>query len=227
MEQEAACRVSSQLSKARKRWAYESIVGTPALIRWTGRRFGLPRSCIGQQHRQKYRRQRLSLRESRCRRFPGSGELNAFQRLITAVQANIRSFQGFTWGSSPSPLLEAIGSTPEQQRKFDLVLLSDLVFNHSQHGALLDSCEALLADADRQATTEPPRPSAVSLPDCDLSPPAFTTPAVLCFFSHHRPTEELIKADMGILTMAKARGWRVTRVWKDEGAGVSFRPSRV
>jgi nicotinamide N-methyltransferase len=53
------------------------------------------------------------------------------------------------------------------------------------------------------------------------SPTSLVTPSILCFYSHHRPTQELIAADLGFLTMAKAKGFKVQRVWKDQGAGVS------
>lgn len=112
--------------------------------------------------------------------------------------------------------------------KFDLILLSDLVFNHSQHAALLDSC--LLALSPPLASPAVPSLASLDLdedaevpqiPQVDHSVASFSTPAVLCFYSHHRPTDELIAADLGIITMAKAKGWTAKRVWKDQGAGVS------
>jgi len=45
------------------------------------------------------------------------------------------------------------------------------------------------------------------------------TPAVLCFFSHHRPW--LVKEDEGILSLARENGWEVSKVWEDKEAGVS------
>ncbi|KAK4057986.1 Protein N-terminal and lysine N-methyltransferase efm7 [Microbotryomycetes sp. JL221] len=130
---------------------------------------------------------------------------------------------GFTWGSSPSSMFEKIRDENEPNRKFDLILLSDLVFNHSQHGALLDSCEALLAQAPSNSEMNSSTTSSLEWqPTVDLSDPALDTPAVLCFFSHHRPTDALIEADLGILSMAKSKGWNVKRVWKDDGAGPAF-----
>ncbi|ORY75062.1 hypothetical protein BCR35DRAFT_306495 [Leucosporidium creatinivorum] len=136
---------------------------------------------------------------------------------------------GFTWGSTPAPLFEAINdaspsSAPAEDRKFDLILLSDLVFNHSQHAALLDSCLSLLSPSltSPQSAPSSTEPLPLPLPEIDLSENKLTTPAVLCFFSHHRPTQQLIEADLGILSLARARGWKVTRVWKDEGAGPAF-----
>lgn len=127
------------------------------------------------------------------------------------------SAAGYTWGSPVATLLESV----PKGTKFDLILLSDIVFNHSQHEALLDSCLSFLSDPSPSASTSTSTNSPLSLPDVDLSPPNLSTPAVLCFYSHHRPTEKLIAADLGFLTMAKAKGWTVTRVWKDSAAGVS------
>ena len=112
------------------------------------------------------------------------------------------------------------------QEKFDLILLSDLVFNHSQHAALLDTCLLALNPTPDPSTLVAPPPDpeveTINPPSIDHSLPSFTTPAVLCFYSHHRPTEELIAADLGFIVLAKAKGWTVKRVWKDQGAGVSF-----
>lgn len=55
----------------------------------------------------------------------------------------------------------------------------------------------------------------------DLASSDFATPSLLCFFSHHRPSAELVAADLGFLSLARATGWIVKRVWKDKEAGVS------
>ncbi|GAA5857206.1 hypothetical protein JCM8547_009371 [Rhodosporidiobolus lusitaniae] len=121
--------------------------------------------------------------------------------------------RGFTWGSPPDSLFEAASN-----RKFDLILLSDLVFNHSQHAALLNTCLSCLSDSS--SPSSPASSSSLPVPPVDLSPPDFSTPAVLCFFSHHRPW--LVEADLGILKMVKEKGWKVTEVWRDEEAGPAF-----
>lgn len=131
--------------------------------------------------------------------------------------------QGFTWGSSPSELLSTL--TPPSSGAFDLILLSDLVFNHNQHDALLDSCLACL-NPNPSALPLVPVPAEERpdnpLPAVDLSSPRTRTgPLVLCFWSHHRPTEALLKADLGILDTAREKGWKVDKVWEDKEAGVS------
>lgn len=107
-------------------------------------------------------------------------------------------------------------------RHFDLILLSDLVFNHSQHGALLDSCLACLSPSlTANPATIPLHSSSTTQNDIDLSLSSLTTPALLCFYSHHRPTPELIAADIGLFSLAREKGWTVTKVWEDTAAGVS------
>ncbi|GAA5913993.1 hypothetical protein JCM6882_002590 [Rhodosporidiobolus microsporus] len=120
------------------------------------------------------------------------------------------SAKGFTWGSPPDSLLEA-----SSNRKFDLILLSDLVFNHSQHGALLNTCLSCIAPS-----TSSTAPASRDLPPVDLSAPDLSAPAVLCFFSHHRP--KFVEADLKILELAEDKGWKVTKVWEDREAGPAF-----
>jgi nicotinamide N-methyltransferase len=41
--------------------------------------------------------------------------------------------QGYVWGRPVEPLLDALqGSSSEPTSGFDLIILSDLIFNHSQ-----------------------------------------------------------------------------------------------
>lgn len=49
------------------------------------------------------------------------------------------SAAGFLWGAPPGELLARNGGQP-----FDVVILCDLLFNHSEHRRLLDSCRSLL-----------------------------------------------------------------------------------
>ncbi|KAM0755487.1 hypothetical protein T439DRAFT_307900 [Meredithblackwellia eburnea MCA 4105] len=131
--------------------------------------------------------------------------------------------KGFTWGSPPGPLLSEI---PNGQL-FDLILLSDLVFNHSQHAALIDTCLSCLSSPSPSSSPSL-SPSSSSptppLPPADLTTPSLdlTQPLILCFYSHHRPTKELIAADVGILEMAKSKGLKVVKVWEDTEAGPAF-----
>lgn len=107
--------------------------------------------------------------------------------------------QGFVWGSSTRSLT---AESPEESQStaFDTILLADLVFNHSQHEALLNSCEQLLTTHDPAEQSTPP--------------------TVLCFYAHHRPTAELIKKDESFLDKAKQRGWIVDGLVENPDAGV-------
>lgn len=166
------------------------------------------------------------------RKYAGAGNATSIVRLLplfslVSFHLPIRRTQGYTWGAPITEMLAAINPDPTApQQKFDLILLSDLVFNHSQHEALLDTCLLALnsTPASSAISPSPPNPSTEKIkpPSIDHSLPEFTTPAVLCFYSHHRPTEELIAADLGFIVLAKAKGWTVKRIWKDQGAGPAF-----
>ncbi|GAA5923210.1 uncharacterized protein JCM15063_003571 [Sporobolomyces koalae] len=128
---------------------------------------------------------------------------------------------GFTWGSSPDHLFSTL--TSSRSSKFDLILLSDLVFNHSQHLALLKTCLTCLNPSrEPQSVPIPHSTKAVELPDIDLTRglDRVETPAILCFFSHHRP--KFVEQDLHILTLAQENGWQVEEVWNDPNAGPAF-----
>ncbi|KAG8917428.1 nicotinamide n-methyltransferase [Tulasnella sp. 418] len=101
---------------------------------------------------------------------------------------------GYLWGKPVEPLLVTIDETDGVERKFDLIILSDLIFNHSQHDALLDTCdEALSADA------------------CNVSTPSEPgTPCVLVFYSHHRP--RYVEKDLEFFRKARDRGWLCEKI---------------
>ncbi|KAA1126524.1 nicotinamide n-methyltransferase [Puccinia graminis f. sp. tritici] len=83
---------------------------------------------------------------------------------------------------------------------FDLILLSDLVFNHSEHQSLLTTCELSLNSAS-PGTDRP-------------------TPSLLVFYSHHRPW--CVAADEQFFVIARQRGWICTRIIEDKNAGLAF-----
>lgn len=94
--------------------------------------------------------------------------------------------EGHIWGKKPELLLELV------DEKYDILILSDLIFNHSQHSALLDSSEALIT----------PR-----------------TGRAYVFHSHHLP--QFYLRDLDFFRRAAQRGWRIRRVVK-EHRGVMF-----
>ncbi|GAA5847030.1 hypothetical protein JCM5353_005751 [Sporobolomyces roseus] len=146
-------------------------------------------------------------------------EENANSLLPNTEIAETRA-AGFTWGSSPASLFPPSSSSSSDPSKFDLILLSDLVFNHSQHLALLRTCLSCLSTSPSPSAS-PSVPSPPNLPSTDLTRAGqVSTPAVLCFYSHHRPW--LVKEDEGILSLARDNGWKVDKVWQDEKAGPAF-----
>ncbi|KAF9651011.1 hypothetical protein BDM02DRAFT_3154581 [Thelephora ganbajun] len=84
--------------------------------------------------------------------------------------------KGYVWGRPVTHLLELL---PDEIVGFDVILMSDLIFNHSQHDALLRSCLLLYTTATH------------------CSPPT-----LLVFFTHHRP--HLATRDMDFFEKAKA-----------------------
>ncbi|GJE86741.1 nicotinamide N-methyltransferase-like protein [Phanerochaete sordida] len=95
---------------------------------------------------------------------------------------------GYIWGQSLKPIFEAQQKLANT-RGFDLIIMSDLIFNHSQHDALLKTAE----DALRTAAPGEPHP-----------------PCVLVFYSHHRP--HLAHRDMEFFSKAEERGWKCEEI---------------
>ncbi|KAK9899677.1 hypothetical protein P389DRAFT_2672 [Cystobasidium minutum MCA 4210] len=129
--------------------------------------------------------------------FPDSSLISNLQRNIDAnipaeSQASIIA-EGYTWGSKVDKLIRHLDN-PE--KGFNTILAADLVFNHSQHLALLKTCEACFSGSER--------------------------PVLLCFYSHHRPTKELIAKDEGFVKLAEERGWKAERVVRKTDAGPAF-----
>ena len=100
---------------------------------------------------------------------------------------------GHLWGTPAAPLLAhladaepegEVAPAPPQPRGFDLVLLADLVFNHSEHGALVGTVAATLRRG-RGARA-------------------------LVFFTPHRPW--LLQRDLAFLERCRGMGWGVRRV---------------
>lgn len=87
---------------------------------------------------------------------------------------------GYIWGADAAPLRALV------PHDYDVVLMSDLIFNHQAHEALLDTCDACLTrDAAR-------------------------APCALVFFSHHRP--HLAEKDAHFFTRAGARGYGCEKI---------------
>ncbi|CAG8537238.1 9603_t:CDS:2 [Funneliformis caledonium] len=100
---------------------------------------------------------------------------NVITNLSTTDNINILVIIKFL---DTSPLLNTISSN-----LYDLIILSDLIFNHSQHKAILKTCEECLEPINGQ---------------------------VLVFFTHHRPN--LANKDMEFFEEAKHLKWKVEKV---------------
>ena len=68
--------------------------------------------------------------------------MNAAQNARIQLENGAFVAKGFIWGQDSSDLLQTLGSG----HKFDVVLMADLIFNHSEHHNLLRSCKELLSD---------------------------------------------------------------------------------
>jgi EEF1A N-terminal glycine/lysine methyltransferase len=81
-------------------------------------------------------------------------------------------------------LAELLDLTPER-RGYDVILMSDLIFNHSQHLVLLQSSHALLRKEDSSSDSE-----------------------IYFVFTHHMPKHK--DKDLGIFRLAQTPGFDVT-----------------
>ncbi|KAL4076593.1 putative methyltransferase-domain-containing protein [Scleroderma yunnanense] len=112
--------------------------------------------------------------------------------LENRVRADV---QGYIWGQSVDHLLDALPPNHGPGRAFDLIILSDLVFNHSQHDALLKSCELCLTS------------HTLLLESSAMDHPA---PSMLVFYTHHRP--HLAHRDLTFFDKARTCGWICEKV---------------
>lgn len=105
---------------------------------------------------------------------------NVSQNVPDEIQDRV-SVVGYIWGQDPVPLLPPGGDG------FDVIILSDLIFNHSQHDALLSTCDQAISKS--------------------------SSACVLVFYTHHRP--HLAHRDMEFFEKAQSRGWIVDEVVKE------------
>ncbi|KAI0330069.1 hypothetical protein GY45DRAFT_1354153 [Cubamyces sp. BRFM 1775] len=102
--------------------------------------------------------------------------------------------QGYIWGHPVEPLLELLPGDSEE-KAYDLIILSDLIFNHSQHEAMLKTCDLALSKyKPTEFADDRGRPS----------------PCLLVFYTHHRP--HLAHRDMEFFTKARERGWHCEEI---------------
>ncbi|PVU96491.1 hypothetical protein BB559_002353 [Furculomyces boomerangus] len=114
---------------------------------------------------------------------------NANLNFSEKVTSGDLSVEGYIWGKSVDDLVKHLAPNDA----FDILLLSDLVFNHSEHNSLLKTCKELLSSPKNQGNTTSPERMA------------------LVFFTHHRPW--LAEKDMMFFTTAKTEfGFKVEEI---------------
>lgn len=86
--------------------------------------------------------------------------------------------EGYIWGNDYTDITSKLDGS----KKFDLIILSDLVFNHTEHRKLLKTCRDLLASNGK----------------------------CLVVFSPHRP--KLLKEDLGFFETAKEFGFKSEKI---------------
>lgn len=103
--------------------------------------------------------------------------------------------EGYLWGAPPAKLTTHL---PAASQRFDLLVLADILFNHSQHEALLSTVQQTLSTSvDAQA---------------------------LVFFTPYRPW--LYDKDMAFFDLARAGGFVVEKVLEEVMDAVMFPEDR-
>jgi EEF1A N-terminal glycine/lysine methyltransferase len=100
--------------------------------------------------------------------------------------------EGFCWGADASPLLSHI--MPASPPGFDVLILADLLFNHSEHSKLVSTIESTLKK-NKEAKA-------------------------LVFFTPYRPW--LYEKDMAFFELVKERGFLVEKVLEEKMEKVMF-----
>jgi len=103
--------------------------------------------------------------------------------------------EGYCWGNDPKDLLKHL---PDGEPGFEVLILADLLFNHSEHGKLV---------ATIQSTLKKTRET-----------------KALVFFSPYRPW--LYEKDMAFFELVKENGFDVVKVLEERMEKVMFEEDR-
>jgi nicotinamide N-methyltransferase len=100
--------------------------------------------------------------------------------------------EGYCWGADPNPLLSHL--LPYDLPGFDILILADLLFNHSEHGKLVATIQSTLAKKEDAKT--------------------------LVFFTPYRPW--LYEKDMAFFDLVREAGFTVEKVLEEKMEKVMF-----
>lgn len=134
--------------------------------------------------------------------------LNVSQNIPPRFQSHV-DVLGYIWGKPVDKLLSA--ASPEGD-KYDLIILSDLIFNHSQVRSAFSAYPLSITYADLLQHD-------ALLRTCSLairhpSPTAGDSlPCVLVFYSHHRP--HLASRDLEFFAKAREAGWVCEKILEE------------
>lgn len=103
--------------------------------------------------------------------------------------------EGYCWGNDPKELL---GHLPDGGEGFDVLILADLLFNHSEHGKLADTVKRTLKKSGEAKA--------------------------LVFFTPYRPW--LFEKDMAFFELVKEEGFEVEKVLEEKMEKVMFEEDR-
>jgi EEF1A N-terminal glycine/lysine methyltransferase len=103
--------------------------------------------------------------------------------------------EGYCWGADAAPLLAHLPSFAESKTPgFEVLILADLLFNHSEHGKLVSTIEATLQKTEKAKA--------------------------LVFFTPYRPW--LYEKDMAFFDLAREKGFVVEKVLEEKMEKVMF-----
>jgi nicotinamide N-methyltransferase len=102
--------------------------------------------------------------------------------------------EGYCWGADAAPLLAHLPPPKSTSPGFEVLILADLLFNHSEHGKLVSTIEATLQKTE--------------------------VAKALVFFTPYRPW--LYEKDMAFFDLARERGFLVEKVLEEKMEKVMF-----
>ncbi|KAK9463696.1 uncharacterized protein V1516DRAFT_668481 [Lipomyces oligophaga] len=107
---------------------------------------------------------------------------------VDGIDKTVFEVEGYVWGADVAPLKNLLGGA-ESSDGFDLLILSDVVFNHSEHAKLLKTCWNTLSRSNKDAK-------------------------VFVVFTPHRA--RLVHRDFQFFDDAKKMGFKVEKLFEEK-----------